>query len=464
MFKLIIAILIIVSVLYFGNLIHRIRFFKWYMNNKELHDYNQDKIRDILNQLANSFDYSGSKIPYGRAKWFVEGEKDFIKTYGDDELEFFGYSPVRSKIEEEFLEYGLLLTQNGIYYKEQIDTQNKDKNNRYISISKYFPFDGLWRIDISQSEINFYYPHRIEKIPFQFKNSQQVNLMVNLNDLINTGYTADLYGHYIEKKVNQTFHKQFKITPFEDGVNFGSIVGMNLNLGQHLRDIQFNPIANARMAHGYAAEYSNDINDKIKYPFKDVQQIGQNNQKNGADRMVGIQKIQTKYHSKARSTVNSAFEPKEKGGTYRYPNMQLEVPKEQYNESIQIMKEKIRDGKVPGHHNPEDAYKIIRKGNVTYNEAKLIAKGGNVTSLKYDALDGAIQSLPAAGISFVIVFAGAKWSGSTTKEAATLAIRAGLKTMTVGTIIYATSQQIGKIATVYIANITGKKVAANLVA
>lgn len=82
--------------------------------------------------------------------------------------------------------------------------------------------------------------------------------------------------------------------------------------------------------------------------------------------------------------------------------MQLEVPKDQYNESIQLMK-KNKAGKVPGHSEPDDAYLIIRKGNVTYNEAKLVAKGGNIVSLKYDAIDGAIQSIPAAGISFVLV-------------------------------------------------------------
>ncbi|HEM5007403.1 TPA: hypothetical protein U1219_000665, partial [Streptococcus suis] len=143
--------------------------------------------------------------------------------------------------------------------------------------------------------------------------------------------------------------------------------------------IQFNAIAKAPQGHGHAAEYANNVIDKIKYPFQKVEQVGRDNVKNGADRIVGNQKIQTKYYAKASGTINAAFD-KANGGEYRYKGMQLEVPKDQYNESIQLMKKKIKAGKVPGHSEPDDAYLIIRKGNVTYNEAKLVAKGGNIVS------------------------------------------------------------------------------------
>ncbi|MEW4353606.1 hypothetical protein AB1I63_01715 [Streptococcus pneumoniae] len=111
------------------------------------------------------------------------------------------------------------------------------------------------------------------------------------------------------------------------------------------------------------------------------------------------------------------------------------------------MRRRISQGKVEGITNPNDAKKIIRKGSVTYKQAHLIARGGNLTSISYDVLDGSIQSLPGAGISFVIVLAQAKWAGASTEEAVGAAFEAGFKTLAISTIAYASSQQIAKIMT-----------------
>ncbi|MFX3868593.1 hypothetical protein ACJBSZ_11530, partial [Streptococcus suis] len=76
-----------------------------------------------------------------------------------------------------------------------------------------------------------------------------------------------------------------------------------------------------------------NVRDKIQYPCQKGEQAGRDNVKNGAERIVGNQKIQTKYYAKASGTINAAFY-KANGGEYRYKWMQLEVPKDQYNESI----------------------------------------------------------------------------------------------------------------------------------
>ena len=94
----------------------------------------------------------------------------------------------------------------------------------------------------------------------------------------------------------------------------------------------------------------------------------------------------------------------------------------------------------------------------------MIAKGGNLTSLKFDAIDGAINSLPGVSISFVIVFSQAKWSGAETKDAALMAGKAGLRTLAMGTSIYVASQQFAKIFTKQINDYFGKKVTAEVVA
>ncbi|HFR3625605.1 hypothetical protein [Streptococcus suis] len=436
----------------------------WLKSSRQIHEYDEDIIRDYLCKLAESFEYSSTQIPYGRARWFILGSKDFVCTVNDVEnLEIFGYSPIRSKIDEEFLEYGLLLTQDGFYFREQIENSNNDADVKYKISKKFFPLKGLWKITCKGKKILLFYPNKIERLYFQFDDAQQKNIVANLNSIIKTGYTADLHENYLEKVIDRLQKNDFHTENFQNGAKIGSIIGLNMMLGSHLKDIQFNAIAKAPQGHGHAAEYANNVIDKIKYPFQKVEQVGRDNVKNGADRIVGNQKIQTKYYAKASGTINAAFD-KANGGEYRYKGMQLEVPKDQYNESIQLMKKKIKAGKVPGHSEPDDAYLIIRKGNVTYNEAKLVAKGGNIVSLKYDAIDGAIQSIPAAGISFVLVFAMEKWAGKDTEEAAKSAIYSGVKTILLGAAIYTASQQIGKILTKKIADQTVKNVAANTVA
>ncbi|AUW27065.1 hypothetical protein [Streptococcus suis] len=352
----------------------------WLKSSRQIHEYDEDIIRDYLCKLAESFEYSSTQIPYGRARWFILGSKDFVCTVNDVEnLEIFGYSPIRSKIDEEFLEYGLLLTQDGFYFREQIENSNNDADVKYKISKKFFPLKGLWKITCKGKKILLFYPNKIERLNFQFDDAQQKNIVANLNSIIKTGYTADLHENYLEKVIDRLQKNDFHTENFQNGAKIGSIIGLNMMLGFHLKDIQFNAIAKALQGHGHAAEYANNVIDKIKYPFQKVEQVGRDNVKNGADRIVGNQKIQTKYYAKASGTINAAFD-KANGGEYRYKGMQLEVPKDQYNESIQLMKKKIKAGKVPGHSEPDDAYLIIRKGNVTYNEAKLVAKGGNIVS------------------------------------------------------------------------------------
>ncbi|HFI0621871.1 TPA: hypothetical protein ACGO3V_001359 [Streptococcus suis] len=459
--NILVAILVILLLLLF---VYVALFQIWLKSSRQIHEYDEDIIRDYLCKLAESFEYSSTQIPYGRARWFILGSKDFVCTVNDIEnLEIFGYSPIRSKIDEEFLEYGLLLTQDGFYFREQIENSNNDANVKYKISKKFFPLKGLWKISCKGKKIILFYPNKIESLYFQLDDTQQKNIVANLNSIIKTGYTADLHENYLEKVIDRLQKNDFHTENFQNGAKIGSIIGLNMMLGSHLKDIQFNAIAKAPQGHGHAAEYANNVIDKIKYPFQKVEQVGRDNVKNGADRIVGNQKIQTKYYAKASGTINAAFD-KANGGEYRYKGMQLEVPKDQYNESIQLMKKKIKAGKVPGHSEPDDAYLIIRKGNVTYNEAKLVAKGGNIVSLKYDAIDGAIQSIPVAGISFVLVFAMEKWAGKDTEEAAKSAIYSGVKTILLGTAIYTASQQIGKILTKKIADQTVKNVAANTVA
>lgn len=108
-----------------------------------------------------------------------------------------------SKIDEEFLEYGLLLTQDGFYFREQIENSNNDADVKYKISKKFFPLKGLWKITCKGKKILLFYPNKIERLYFQFDDAQQKNIVANLNSIIKTGYTADLHENYLEKVIDR---------------------------------------------------------------------------------------------------------------------------------------------------------------------------------------------------------------------------------------------------------------------
>ncbi len=172
---------------------------------------------------------------------------------------------------------------------------------------------------------------------------------------------------------------------------------------------------------GFAAEDANALNERLQ--GKTVEQVGTSNARNGADRIVDGVEIQTKYFKSASDTVRAAFD---NDGLYRYGDQQLEVPKNQYEEAVEIMREKISQGKVPGVTDPDEASKIVKEGSVTYEQARNIARGGNIDSLKYDAKNQAVSSGYAFAISFGISYARAVWEGKSHKEALKEASAMGL--------------------------------------
>lgn len=439
------------------NIVSFFQYFLWKRKIKEVHTHSEASVRRTFRSIAqNGFDYYGESVPYGRAKWFIESEKEFYNEFSNTEFEYFGYSPVRSLKEEDFKEYGLLLTQYGIFEKMQI----KDQDRCNV---QFFPFSNLWKVEVDDNDqLAFFYPYGIIK---RLNVSNSLNYVVReLNELIASGYTNDVQVENLKTQLLKIGKKNINSATFRRGTEIGAVSWILLSVGDRLHKAQINAMVSAPSGHGHAAEYANNLMDKIKYPFLHVRQTGQDNAKNGADRMVGNQKIQTKYYARASGTVNAAFESKNDGGMYKYNGMQLEVPKDQYDKAVELFEEKIRQGKVEGVNNPAEAKNIIRKGHITYNEAKLIAKGGNLTSIKFDAIDGAINSLPGVGISFVIVFSQAKWSGAETKDAALMAGKAGLRTLAMGTSIYVASQQFAKIFTKQINDYFGKKITAEVVA
>lgn len=186
----------------------------------------------------------------------------------------------------------------------------------------------------------------------------------------------------------------------------------------------------SKQGHGFAAEDANAMWDRMH--GKKVDKVGLDNSLNGADRISDGVKIQTKYCADASKSVNAAFE----NGSYRYEGMRFEVPSDQYDDAIRIMRGNIANGEVPGVTDPNQASEIIIKGHYSYDEAVRIAKAGNVDSIKFDVKTQAVACTFACGLSFAVSYCTAKSNGMShtdaLKYAGKQAAKSGATTMVTG--------------------------------
>lgn len=182
----------------------------------------------------------------------------------------------------------------------------------------------------------------------------------------------------------------------------------------------------ARQGHGFAAERANNLYDR--FTGHDAKIVGDDNVKNGADRIVDGVFIQSKYCRTGKACIDECFD---RDGSFRYLKngkpMQIEVPSDKWDEAVQAMQEKIRNGKVPGVTDPDEAKNIVRKGHFTYEQAKNIAKAGTVESLTYDAVNGAIIATSAFGVTAIITLATNLWNGEDFDKSLKIAAYSGLK-------------------------------------
>lgn len=194
---------------------------------------------------------------------------------------------------------------------------------------------------------------------------------------------------------------------------------------------------NTPRGHGFAAERINHLFDKITtadFTGK-VNLVGEDIDpqtgkiiKNGADRIVNGVQIQTKYCATGAKCIAECFE----GGKFRYIGvdgkpMKIEVPSDKYESAVSAMETRIRRGEVQGVSDPKQAEKIVKKGSFTYEQAKNVAKFGTVESIIFDAVNGAIISTNAMGISAALVFAMSIWNGEKFEIAVKNAAYEGIK-------------------------------------
>lgn len=183
--------------------------------------------------------------------------------------------------------------------------------------------------------------------------------------------------------------------------------------------------------HGVAAEHASHLLDKLK--GRVVTHLGHDNARCGPDRSVDGVLVQTKYCASGRNCIAECFD--ETGFRYLLPNgrpMQIEVPKDLYPSAVQAMQSRIARGQVPGVFNPADAAKIVRRGLLTYDQARHLGRAGTYESVLFDAATSlratAAPAALASGLGFLrSAYAGQDLSVSL-REAAQTGARTGATT------------------------------------
>lgn len=181
----------------------------------------------------------------------------------------------------------------------------------------------------------------------------------------------------------------------------------------------------ASQGHGFAAEDGNTFIDKL-FGHK-AKVVGGDNAKNGPDRLVDGQYIQSKYCNTGKGCIDSCF----KDGKFRYMRdghpMQIEVPRDKYDAALHAMEDRVRNGEIPGITDPGQAKDIVRKGHLTYKQARNLARAGTIESLTWDVTTGLVSASCAFGLTAAVSFASAIWNGKSVKFALRQAGVAGLQ-------------------------------------
>ena len=221
------------------------------------------------------------------------------------------------------------------------------------------------------------------------------------------------------------------------------IPGIGYGGGRSAENYADNVKFGSERGHGFAGERANHLKDR--WAGKDAKLTGDDNAKNGADRLVDGVKIQTKYCKTGSKCISECFD----NNTFRYLNsdgtpMQIEVPSDKYDSAVQAMENRIRNGQIPGVSDPGKAKKIVRRGAFTYEQVRNIARFGTVQSLTYDAVHGIKLAGTSMGISAALSFAVAVWNGEDWEKALKGACRTGLKVGGIAWVSSVVAAQLGR--------------------
>lgn len=365
---------------------------------------------------------------YGRATAFLSY---FGRNTETDEPLFF--SPEMSPSAEELREYGILISDQGIYISQY---ERKDIE---------LPFNGLWRvIPIKNTEgsilESLVVDYGLDPI-IQIERSNHYDLekiKILLDSVIETKIPLSLFKGQVTTELEKVLDSAEKNSAIE-------ATQQKINMQQNLSDIskamkmgttfdafkentkiadtmvrQMSKGKDGQAGHGAAAEYANTTIDQLKVTRFGAQQVGADNKPNGPDRTFLGKSIQCKYRKTGQKSIDEAFDS---DGNYRYIKQDtgeielLEIPKEQYTPKVLAYFQEKLDNATNLKGKNIKAKDTLLKGNTTYKQAKMTALSGSLESIAFDSLRGISNSIPGASISALVTFGTCIWNGEEVTEA-----------------------------------------------
>ncbi|WP_125764025.1 hypothetical protein [Levilactobacillus mulengensis] len=450
-------------------------------------------------------------LPYNRIRAFIHGTSLDSNNSGVFPIV---YNAQPADNEMAFLEYGYTVLTAGIVIKYQVEDKTEvtdSKQKKYRAKTEIIYFQNLYYVLRKGSKLILWYENNNGKQKRTLSSEElAAHLEYILMTVIQLGWTHNVSqvlnrfsaedNNELDMIVDETNQEADRIMAIKNAAesankayeykqfqkNMTRFRTGAFNLNQTLsKEIILNQVADrfgGGQGHGHAGEQAGHANDALK--LKKAVRWGGTHEKGGADRVVNGQKIQTKYYTTARGSVDAFIK-----GDYASRGEILECPKDQYNQAIKLMGKKIEQGKVSGETNPQNAANYVKCGALTYEQAEIATKsifdrhstiavrGDNnkvvrdsngkietrsVTfgeklaySVGTDLKAGAAAALPMATVTAVWTFTVAEWNGADMKTALKMSLLGFAKPMLFGAGVYAFSSQ-------FAGSNMGKKLAINL--
>lgn len=325
--------------------------------------------------------YKNGDIPYNRMIYFTSGSTE---NNDSDRVFPIYYHAYGSKKSVNFEEHGFLVTTAEIIVKKYKLSDKKDGND---TLELFIPFHNIYKVNMdSKDNVIVYYADKTTKHITLLTKEESTLIFQIINIAINSGWTSIVRNNITDNNYenNKQLEKIEKTTDFVKNkldVNlkmqlFTEMMTDSIILKDGLQEITSNQI-NDRFGdgqgHGHVGEQAGNVLDRFK--LKNAQPLGDSHEENGADRIVNGQLIQTKYCTTAGKSISQCF----KNGQAKYITsngnmMKIEVPRDQYSKAVKLMEKRISNGEVPNETNPNNAYKYVKKGALTYEQANIATK------------------------------------------------------------------------------------------
>lgn len=274
-------------------------------------------------------------------------------------------------------------------------------------------------------------------IPWYELSKENIRIDQDGNLLINNEVITKCYS----KSVEEAFHK-ILFSGSEKEESRQTVISNNNQNSKYTYQTDFNGkygSGNSTTGHG---NYFEEVGTKLDVVSgTKAEFVGSDFVKNGKDKNIYVKTkkgeikkpVQCKCCNTPNATIQSAFErnPETNQMEYRYYQngkpMKLEVPRDQYDKCVELLKKRILKGQVPGVTNPAVAKNIVRRSKLTYYQSLNLAKSGTIESLAWDSATGIIDCTTIVSLSVVSSFCLTYWKTRDIKESTENAIQSGIE-------------------------------------